>query len=430
MGANQAVRSTPLVVDKPEKIGPALALVVVQDDQGRDQILGQAWLAAPNRLVTCGHVVDAYIQNPRALSLQFPASGKSYPVESIRLHPSFVRQPDGLVKFDVALLCVQLAPPDSLAPPLPFSYENTLTTNQTLWTIRYPAHLGQLSAAMQPLSQNGKFLGLLRKHDSFHLLHDVALAPGDSGAAICDARGVVALHCGDTATIPGLNLPTTSIRLALWVDALRELDLSETRKTYLNRTSRVVSAVLTFFLMFAIAFGAGSALLTKPTPAPKPFIQPDMLPLLIKFNKAPNAYRKGEAVEITLDAVTPIFPFVFVADKTGLLAKIYPGGPKPQKLDGSTTIDQSHHSMDVDRPVQLEASGEPVKLYVLAVKADDADASLWAAEFIKPNEIYDKATGSLIVSEKDLLTRINDFEKRHPALVSLTKIDMPAAKEK
>src|SRR5437660_1430389 len=82
--------------------------------------------------------------------------------------------------------------------------------------------LGQLSAALQPLTQDGRFLGLLRKHDSFHLLHDVPLAPGDSGAPLCFGNRVVAIHCGDTATLPGLNLPTTSIRLALWVDSLRE----------------------------------------------------------------------------------------------------------------------------------------------------------------------------------------------------------------
>lgn len=427
MRTNQAVRSTPNLVDKPERLGPALAQVVRQDEMQRDVILGQAWLAAPNRLVTCGHVVDAFVQTPQALFVFFPATGKRYPVQQVRLHPSFVRQPDGLVKFDVAVLSVDLTPPDSLALPLPFTYEHSLQTNQTLWTIRFPVHLGQLSAAVQPLSQDGHFLGLLRKHDSFHLLHDVPLAPGDSGAPICDMRGVVAIHCGDTATLPGLNLPTTSIRLALWIDALRELDLQETRKTYITRASRLVTAVVSFVLLFAIAFGVGSALFSKPQSKQTPLVQPAMMPIWVIFNKAPDKYHPGNRIELTLDAQTPTYPFVFAATTKGEVAKIFPGGDELRKLDGSMTIDQSHRTGDAN-PVQLEASGEPMKLYVLSVKADSGDASLWASKLIQPQEVFDKATGSLIVDEKTLLNRITAFEKEHPDQVVLTKFDMPAAK--
>jgi hypothetical protein len=424
---NQAVRSTPNLVDKPERIGPALAQVVRQDDSGRDAIVGQAWLAAPNRLVTCGHVIEPYLQNLGGTFVYFPATGRRYPVLQARLHPSFVRQPDGLVKFDVAVLTVQLAAPDSQAQPLPFSYETSLRTNQPLWTIRFPAHLGHLSAAVQPLSQDGRFLGLLRKHDSFHLLHDVQLSPGDSGAPLTDGRNVVAIHCGDTATLPGLNLPTTSIRLALWVDALRELDLAETRKSYISRTSRLVSAAIAFFVMAAIGFGAGTALLSKPQSKPTPLKQPAMMPLLIKFNKAFNHYSVKEAIELTLDPTSPIYPFVFVVSEEGFVAQIYPPIGVLEKIDTSVTIDQAKQ-VGTARPMQLEASASPMKLYVLSVKADGGDGTDFAKGLIKAGEFHPSNTGVLMIKDDALLARIKEFEKAHPDLVALTKFDMPAAK--
>jgi len=111
---------------------------------------------------------------------------------------------------------------------MPITFGRRVGSNQAAWTVRFPAHIGNLSAAPNPLIQKGLILGPLRKFDEFHLLHDLALAPGDSGAPILHGNRVVALHCGDTASLPGLNLPTTSIRLALWIDALRELNIKET----------------------------------------------------------------------------------------------------------------------------------------------------------------------------------------------------------
>ncbi len=424
---NQAMRSAQNFVDKPEKIGPALAQVVHTDDYGQEVILGQAWLAASNRLVTCGHVVEQFAHNTHGLFVFFPATGNRYSVLQVKLHPSFVRQPDGLVKFDVALLNVQLAVPDSQALPLPFAYENSLQTNQTLWTIRYPVHLGQLSAAVQPLSQDGRFLGLLRKHDSFHLLHDVPLAPGDSGAPICDGQSVVAVHCGDTATLPGLNLATTSIRLALWVDALRELNLTETRKTTINPASRLIWAVLSFIVMLGGAYGVGTVLFSKPQIKPAALEQPTMLPLTIKFNKPPDKYTKGEAIEITLSPQTPSYPFLFLTSQSGLVAEVFPESGKIQKLTHSTTIDQGSEA-GTNRPEQLLASAIPVKLYVINVKADDADSTNWATGLIKPGETDPKNKMRVTITERELLSRIATFEKDHPELITVTKIDMPAAK--
>src|SRR5579862_9230969 len=89
--SNQAVNSSKTIVSNPERVAPALAQVVVNEGQG-DVVLGQAWLVDTDKLITCGHVVDRYCQNPQALRVRFPLSNNSYPIRQIKLHPSFVRQ--------------------------------------------------------------------------------------------------------------------------------------------------------------------------------------------------------------------------------------------------------------------------------------------------------------------------------------------------
>jgi len=213
--------------EAPQIFAAALAHVL-KIDGGEEKILGQCWLAGSGHLITCGHVVEPYLSQPDGLTVRFPDSGNRYSINSIKLHPSFVRQADQLVKFDAALLHVNLISPEREAVPMPIAYGRPLRSNEPIWTVRFPVHLGTLSAAPSPLAQEGSLLGPLRKFDDFHLLHDLALAPGDSGAPILEGNIVVAMHCGDTASLPGLNLPTTSIRLALWIDALRELGVAET----------------------------------------------------------------------------------------------------------------------------------------------------------------------------------------------------------
>ena len=423
MRTNQAARATPNLVDKPEQIGPALAQVI-QIEAGRDIILGQAWMAAPDQLVTCGHVVDRFVADCGGLFVHFPSSGKRYPVQEVRLHPSFVRQPDGLVKFDAAVLKVRLAPPDSMALPLPFGYEQTLRTNQTLWTIRYPVHLGQLSAALQPLSQDGHFLGLLRKHDSFHLLHDVALAPGDSGAPLCDGQIVVAMHCGDTATIPGLNLPTTSIRLALWVDALRELGLQPTQPNYQTGKKRWLSALLAFAIASLVGFGALTAL-NRP-PAAEQLLQPAMMPLEVNFNEQLDRYKPEEVVEIFLVPKTPCYAFMFLTDEAGHVIELYPTFGNHDVISTSVTVGQGSKEGGEER-VQLQATKANLKLYVVAVDPNAKDASNWVSQFVKPEEFAVKNSGALTIDEKTLVARIQEFQKAHPAAVFYHVFPMPRA---
>ncbi len=201
---------------------------VIRFEGGEEKILGQCWLGGPGQLITCGHVIQPIIAQLDKLSVRFPESGNRYDVNAVQLHPGFLRQADQFVKFDVAVLEVRLIAPERFAAPMPIAFGRRVRSNQAAWTIRFPVHLGNLSAAPNPLIQKGLILGPLRKFDEFHLLHDLALAPGDSGAPILHGNRVIALHCGDTASLPGLNLPTTSIRLALWIDALRELNIKET----------------------------------------------------------------------------------------------------------------------------------------------------------------------------------------------------------
>jgi hypothetical protein len=231
------------IADSPDAFSGALAHVIHKEDD-KDAIIGQAWLVGQTQLVTCGHVVEPFLKEAGKLLVKFPATGHEYRIDSLKIHPRFNRQDDKLLCFDAAVLALRLKEPELSARPLPLSYDVELKAQQSLWTIRYPSHLGSISSSPDALVQSGHFLGHLRKEDNFHLLHDLALAPGDSGAAIFSEDGVVAIHCGDTGSIPGLNLPTTAIRLALWGDALRELGIQPPPSALLSQAPRHSPAMI------------------------------------------------------------------------------------------------------------------------------------------------------------------------------------------
>lgn len=418
MPANQSVRTNQNLVDNPDRIGPALAQVIhVEPD--RDIILGQAWLAAPGRLVTCGHVVDQFAADPSGLFLYFPTSGKRYPVQEVRLHPNFVREPDGLVKYDVAILSVQLTAPDSLAQPLPFSYEHDLRVNQPLWTIRFPVHLGQFSGAMQPLSQDGRFLGLLRKHDSFHLLHDVPLAPGDSGAPITDGKTVVAIHCGDTATLPGLNLPTTSIRLGLWIDALRDLNMQETRRVYITRASRIMPAVVALLISSVAAFALVS-LATQKSAKGDEFIQPEFSPLTVRFNHAPDDYKANDPLDITVTPGSPAYVFVFMSQK-GQIAKLFPHRPDAEILTRQEIIDTFAGQA-------LKASETDMKITVVAANSENEDASRWARSFLGPEKFASSEVPLLKAKHDKVISEVKAEQAKLPGEIYIHTFDLEKGK--
>ena len=408
MPTGQKSRSKDSLVQNPGQVGNSLANVISLEG-GREVVLGQAWLAAPGRLITCGHVVERYANAPSLLYCRFPASGNKYQVARVRLHPSFVRQPDQLVKFDVALLEVILQSPESLARPLPFSYEQTFTTNQTLWAIRYPAHLGQLSAAPQPLTQDGRFLGPLRIHDQFHLLHDLPLSPGDSGAPISDGKLIVGLHCGDTATLPGLNLPTTSIRLALWVDALRELGISETVHT-VPESARpsILPAFLTFVLTAVIAGFAAWTFFSEEAKKAWAFDNPALMPVKLAYNKPVDAYETNEDVVITITPSSSCYVFAFGIDAQDNVAVLYPQAGQDAEMlhKGEPRIINKFGS------TKLVATPTKDMLYVVAVKGDTPKGEELSKQIFTPKDWPPKAEEGkpLLIKGADLLKRINELQ--------------------
>ncbi len=423
MSAPQSTRSkNEWLIQHPERISDALANVILQEGN-RETVLGQAWLAAPGRMVTCGHVVERFAGNPNGLYVKFPSSGNAYPVQMVRLHPSFVRQPDQLVKFDVAVLEVNFAPPESAAAPLPFAYEQPLHTNQTLWVIRYPTHLAQLSAATQPLTQDGKFLGPLRKHDSFHLLHDLPLAPGDSGAPITDGNTILAVHCGDTATLPGLNLPTTSIRLALWVDALRELGLNETVRP---GTPGSAIQLMPAFIAFAISALIGGFLsydmISKEIKAKWTPVEPKVSPVRVSFNEPVHSYKKDAKIEITLVPGSASYIYLFEVDNKDNVFLLYPQNTQESQLDKGerriiNNLGMNELIANPDRDklelVVVDGNCEQVAHKVL-VDADMADDSG-----------LDRYSKPLKVKGRDLIARIRSLKKENPELMIHSEFDSP-----
>lgn len=305
----------------PEDYGDGLAhIILVNQGAGKTradgdiQVLGQAWLAGRGKLITCGHVVAPYVSDYSRLELRFPQSGNRYTINEIRLHPSYNTdaQANQLIKFDAALILVNLSGPEADARPLPIAFGRNLPSQLPLTAVRYPTHLGQFGAALNPLAQMGHLLGPLRKDDSYHLLHDLALAPGDSGSAIFDAYTVVAMHCGDTATLPGLNLPTTSIRLCLWIDALKDLGIEPNAvvEEVVDQPSPL-PATLAFILAFVLAFSGLAYFLANPIVEAHPIDKPVLQPVDIKFNKPRNGYEYGEQVKISIVPRSKCHVYIF-----------------------------------------------------------------------------------------------------------------------
>lgn len=313
----------------PESLSLSLAHIVVKRE-GEDVILGQAWLAAKDTLVTCGHVVEEFKRNPAEVTVKFPLSGNRYVVREIKLHPTYGKKgAEQLIRFDVAKLTVDLRSQDAEAPVLPITYDKyvQIPNQQSLSAIRYPSHLGQLTTSQFPLAQVGRYLGLLKKADRFHLLHDLALAPGDSGSPIFDGDSVIALHCGDTATLPGLNLPTTSIRLALSIDALRALDIAETKPQ--NESSVVFAlgpGLLAFLVTTLISFLAVTVLTIGPMLSQWSLSKDNIGSIQVRFNKADNAYKVGDFVSIAIKPENNCFLRVFYTEEDQALILFPPPG--------------------------------------------------------------------------------------------------------
>jgi hypothetical protein len=354
--------------DNPERFGPSLAhIITVENNQ--DVVLGQAWLAGPDTLITCAHVVERYANTPGALIAKFPASGNGYTIRELKIHPKFTRASDQLVRYDAAVLYVELRYPEREANPLPIQFEKTISVHQELSAVRYPVHLGQFTSSPNPLAQIGRMLGPLRKNDSFHILHDLALAPGDSGSPIFDGATVVALHCGDTATLPGLNLPTTSIRLALWIDALKELGIEENLVTrnhspFWNLARALIAFFVTFFVVFAmLGYASLSGHIAK-----WEVQTPTLKPVQVVLEKPFQNYRFGDTLTMTFRVEEPCFVYAFLVGKDDLPTLVLPSFGEREQLNPSEprTISTVAGSRD---PIKVGPA--PQKLYVFALKSSE-----------------------------------------------------------
>jgi hypothetical protein len=413
----------------PDVYAGALAHIIKVEttDQGRrETVLGQAWLAGMGKLVTCGHVVEPHMKEAGSLIVTFPYSGNRYPINEIRLHPSFVKQPDGLVKFDAALLLVQLNEPELSARILPIIYEKVLPSQLALTAVRYPVHLGQYSSALNPLAQSGRLLGPLRKHDDFHLLHDTALAPGDSGAPIFDSQSLVALHCGDTATLPGLNLPTTSIRLALWVDALRELGIDGVMADNNPRKSARANPAflaMAFWLAFLLAMGAVSAYKAYPVLSRRAGEGSKVKPILVSLDKPADSYEYNQKANLTLVPLSNCYVYLYAESGPNTFMRLFPNVPKGAPDDPSVyTLSQGQSrvvEMAGDAPMRVDCN--PMKFHLIALNSDEKRLTIGAS--------YDQPSASkgIILDTTAEVQQARDLQKAHPNQVVELVFDSPVA---
>lgn len=421
MGSKERSNGTYLPINA-EDYASSLAHVIKVENGTQDVVLGQAWVCGMGQMITCGHVVDAYVNSPNLLYVSFPLSGNRYPVFQIRLHPSFVRQPDQLVKFDAAMLTVNLRDPEITARPLPIVYEMTLPVQLALTAVRYPVHLGQFSSALNPLAQMGRLLGPLRKHDNFHLLHDLALSPGDSGAPIFGQDGsVVAIHCGDTATLPGLNLSTTSIRLSLWVDALRDLGVDGgTAPPPEGPSPSLALGLVKFALVFAVAFAITAGALVAPRMSALQVDSAKLKPVSIFFNKPRNGFAFGEQAEISLKPGSDCKLYLFdepTEPGTNMVYRAF-----PQDSNGKLASVKAGESISI-KVLGLDpllVNDKQDKLHLFAVSNSLPEMKIGSSF-----ETGDK--GSLAINNRTALTEFKELKNKNPDDVIYSVIDGPVA---
>ncbi len=398
--------------DNPERFGASLAHVITVEN-GQDVVLGQAWLAGPDTLVTCAHVIERYASTPGSLIAKFPASGNGYTVREVRIHPKFARASDQLVRYDAAVLTVELRYPEREANPLPIQYDKHISVHQELSAVRYPVHLGQFTSSPNPLAQIGRMLGPLRKNDSFHILHDLALAPGDSGSPIFDGNTVVALHCGDTATLPGLNLPTTSIRLALWIDALKELNIEEnlvTRKH--SQLWNVARALIGFFGAFFLVFACVAYFTLNKQVTDWEIKDPTLMPVQVVLEKPFQNYRFGDTLTMTFRVEQPCFVYAFLVGADDMPILVLPSFGEKEQFTPATprTVSTVAGSRD---PIKVGPAQQ--KLHIFALKS---------SEF--PLYSSDKETK---VTATMLARRIMKLAKDDPTTAWHLVMDVPSAEE-
>ncbi len=398
--------------DNPERFGPSLAhIITVENNQ--DVVLGQAWLAGPGILITCAHVIERFANTPGALVAKFPASGNGYTIRDLKVHPKFSRSTDSLVRYDAALLYVELRYPEREANPLPIQFNKTVAVHQELSAVRYPVHLGQFTSTPNPLAQIGAHAWTAPKKRIASTSFTIWRWRRRFWFTDIDGQTVVALHCGDTATLPGLNLPTTSIRLALWIDALKELGIEENLVTA-ERSAfwNVARALIAFIIAFFVSFIGLSSLTSAQHLQTWKIDKPTLMPVQVVLEKPFQSYRFGDPLTMTFRVEEPCFVYALLAGADDMPTLVLPSFGEREQLtpDAPHTVSTVAGSRD-----PMKIGPKPVKLHVYALKS---------SEF--PFYQSDKANK---ITASALTRRIMKLAKDDPTAAWHLVMDIPSAEE-
>jgi hypothetical protein len=153
------------------------------------------------------------------------------------------------------------------------------------------------------------------------------------------ARRVVGIHCGDTASLPGLNLPTTSIRLALWVDALTDLGLERSIIPTPQKppfTHSLALGALTAIIVFSLATASLAAIYFKQQ---RQIMSKIVAPVSIALIAVSNDDNRAGAINVTTAAPSHLYVlFNKSADETFLVYPTKDAIAKDELANGLTTI--------------------------------------------------------------------------------------------
>ena len=240
----------------------------------------------------------------------------------------------------------------------------------------------------------------------------------------------MALHCGDTASLPGLNLPITSIRLALWVDALRELGIEGTMATNQYRqaaNSNQSGLIAAFWLVFLVTIGTVTFFKATPSLANRGNEVAKIKPLTVALNKPIDQFEYYQTAIFNISPQSKCFVYLYGENGPNNYLRIFPNLKKStEEVDPAlySLSPGQTRTIDMVGDSQIRVDCSPLKLHLITLNNDQSPLS------IGPSYEQSVVNGATIVNFIDTTREINqarELQKKHPEQVQEFVFDGPVA---
>jgi hypothetical protein len=227
-------------------------------------------------------------------------------------------------------------------------------------------------------------------------------------------------------------LPTTSIRLALWIDALKELGIEPNAIVEEpTNTPSPAPLIVAFIAMFVLSLaGVGWFFASKDIDSHK-VEKAQVEPINLQFNRPRNGYKYGEEAKILLTSRSSCNVYIFGEVPTDQLKKpddiriyrIYP--PEDFKEQSLLTLGQIR-TIDSVGPYPILVSERPDKLHIFALNLSVPKLELAGAYEIN----RDDPKKSKMLDDSATLKEAQALEEKYPEGVMHVVMDGPVADPK